>query len=496
VSTPTNPSFAPSERSVSNEASAPSSASSTPRILPSPSRKQSYSADFRLSNASLPSGSRSPTSHSEQVSDCCKPKPAPVQQQGGSCCNSKLEPVIQQGGSCCSNKAKEPPKVVPVKKSCCSGPSQSNQAEVLVQLHQQPNTGQNFGNFPPFQQQAQYYNASYGMMSPGFNYNMSSNIGAPVPFGFNTPIYNHMAGGMQQPGPIPNMSMHNGAHHVGTHSTEHNCHCGDGCSCFGCAAHPNNATMTEYIRVMHQYMSTGGFGAMPPPTYDMPSHPQPTGLGAEAVQNMNYNPNQPAAHFQSVSVGQMSFPAHVNPIMSIPNTPVNMPNQWRRSSTHTSIQSPTVTDAQLFNPSITQEAPLSLKTETSAPSPATVFADSPGDGKEEDASTLSPSSYFWQELVLPGCNDATGTCQCGDGCECVGCLTHGGHNGIPLEPLDAPTSIAPDILHSLEVNEWDRPNLPQENQGESFKDFNPQWINPDDPTPGAYSAPPDSSILW
>lgn len=36
-------------------------------------------------------------------------------------------------------------------------------------------------------------------------------------------------------------------------------------------------------------------------------------------------------------------------------------------------------------------------------------------------------------MVLPGCNDATGTCQCGDGCECVGCLTHGGHNGIALE---------------------------------------------------------------
>jgi hypothetical protein len=65
-------------------------------------------------------------------------------------------------------------------------------------------------------------------------------------------------------------------------------------------------------------------------------------------------------------------------------------------------------------------------------------ADSPSGSNEEEAPTLSPSSFFWSEMVLPGCNDATGTCQCGDGCECVGCLTHGGHNGIALEP----TSIA------------------------------------------------------
>ena len=64
--------------------------------------------------------------------------------------------------------------------------------------------------------------------------------------------------------------------------------------------------------------------------------------------------------------------------------------------------------------------------------------DSPLDVKEEDTPTLSPSSYFWQEIVLPGCNDETGTCQCGDGCECVGCLTHGGHNGVPLtDPVSA-----------------------------------------------------------
>ncbi|KAJ5915694.1 hypothetical protein N7466_011627 [Penicillium verhagenii] len=31
---------------------------------------------------------------------------------------------------------------------------------------------------------------------------------------------------------------------------------------------------------------------------------------------------------------------------------------------------------------------------------------------------------------VPACSNTTGICRCGDGCECFGCLTHGGHNGI------------------------------------------------------------------
>jgi hypothetical protein len=62
--------------------------------------------------------------------------------------------------------------------------------------------------------------------------------------------------------------------------------------------------------------------------------------------------------------------------------------------------------------------------------------------------------------------------------------------------LDAPTGIAPDILHGLEVNEWDLPNHAQANHGESFKDFDPQWNNTDGLVPDAFSAPPDSSVLW
>lgn len=31
------------------------------------------------------------------------------------------------------------------------------------------------------------------------------------------------------------------------------------------------------------------------------------------------------------------------------------------------------------------------------------------------------------------CAQGSGNCMCGEGCTCVGCLTHGGHNGVPLD---------------------------------------------------------------
>lgn len=78
---------------------------------------------------------------------------------------------------------------------------------------------------------------------------------------------------------------------------------------------------------------------------------------------------------------------------------------------------------------------------------ATPVANSPGDGNEEETATLSPSSFFWNQMVLPNCSDATGTCQCGDGCECVGCLTHGGHNGVPFEtPTIQEQDTFPDFM--------------------------------------------------
>lgn len=415
--TPTNPSFPSSDRSISNGASPSSSASSTPRILPSPSRKQSYGGDIKLPDLST---TTPVISSSPKVSSCCKPKLP----------RRESEPVLEQkAGGCCSSKANGPPKPLPVQKSCCSGKSQPNQADTFAQINGQTTMAQNFPQFPQFQQ-GQFQNQPYGAMNQGFDYNMSSNMGMPLPLGFNTPIYNHMASRYQQPPSMPMSPTHNGAVHAGMHGAEHNCHCGDGCSCFGCAAHPNNATMTEYIRLMAQFQSTGGFGPYSAPTYDMPAYPHHPGFGAEAEHGMAFNTQ--STNFPPFSAGQMSFPMNMNSTMSIPNTPVMAASPWPQLSTQAPLHTPSIADAQFFSAANANATPVAVKTEENAPSPATL-AVSPTESKDEDTPTLSPSSYFWSELELPGCNDATGTCQCGDGCECVGCLTHGGHNGVAME---------------------------------------------------------------
>ncbi|KAF2652794.1 hypothetical protein K491DRAFT_33219 [Lophiostoma macrostomum CBS 122681] len=411
--TPTNTSFVPSEKSSSDETSPPSSASSTPRIVSSPSRRESYSVGVP---AVPPS-----TSESRQTSSCCASK-APPQVLA-----SAVEP---QRGSCCGSRPQEQSQIAPVKKACCSGSDQLPLVDNFNHANGHHAGAHAHSQFPQLQQSAQYHHQQYNGMSSGFEYNSSRTMGMEMPIPFNTPIYNHVSG-FQQQASVP-MSPLYAAHHTGTPATKHNCHCGESCSCFGCAAHPNNATMTEYVRLMHHFMSSGGFGALPPPTYDLPSYPHHSGVGAEPHQSMNYGHDVQPASFMPFAGGQAPFQASMSNGLGMSQTPIPTTAPWQQSSISTPIQPQASPAPQFINPTTNhaRHTTLELKTENHEATPT--MADSPQESQDEDTQ-LSPSSYFWQELVLPGCNDATGTCQCGDGCQCVGCLTHGGHNGVPLQ---------------------------------------------------------------
>lgn len=374
----------PTERSVSNEASPPSSASSTPRMLPT---------------------------QKEEVSSCCKPKPAPP-------------PPVAQGGGCCSSKVKQqpPPTSVPAAapvKSCCSGKSQ-------------PNNGNNTHNaVHNIGQQFQF------QIQPQFRTPQHQNFQAhPPPFGFGAPIYNHAAAAYQQSMAMPmngamhgSLSHHANGHQIPQHNPEHNCHCGEGCTCFGCAAHPNNATMMEYVRLMAEFQYTGAFGGQQAPLYDMPTYPHHPGFGAEANSTSNFT-FLPQSH-ASPNQAHMPFQANLDATV-MAGTPLSLSSPWRQPSISTpTIEQPPFLDSSTPTPTESQ-LKLEMAPPPTIPAAATPVANSPSGSNEEETPTLSPSSFFWNEMVLPGCNDATGTCQCGDGCECVGCLTHGGHNGIAL----------------------------------------------------------------
>jgi hypothetical protein len=300
------------------------------------------------------------------------------------------------------------------------------------------NSMHNMGQQFQFQVQPQFRTPQYQ------NFHTSASP-APPPFGFGAPIYNHAAAAYQQSMAIPmNGAMHGSlphaasGHQIPQHNPEHNCHCGEGCTCFGCAAHPNNATMMEYVRLMAQFQYTGAFGGQQAPLYDMPTYPHHPGFGAEANTTMAFSPlPQPYA---SPNPAQLPFQATLDSTV-LNKSPLDVANPWRQSSvsstpavehlTFLDSATPTPTESQL---KLDMAPPVSAATISTAAAMSSPVADSPSGSNEEEAPTLSPSSFFWSEMVLPGCNDATGTCQCGDGCECVGCLTHGGHNGIALEP--------------------------------------------------------------
>ncbi|CAE7032755.1 hypothetical protein P3342_006922 [Pyrenophora teres f. teres] len=396
----------PSETSGSNATSLPSSASSTPRLLPA---------------------------QHETISSCCKPKPA-------------LSPV--QEGGCCGKKSKPAPEPAVQKKSCCS----SSNKPASAPANHQPNGYQHIGQQFQFPAQPQFMMSQYQSFQP-------QTSTTPTPFGLGTPIYNHAAAAYHQHNSMPlspvtdtPISPHGSSPQVRQHVPEHNCHCGESCSCFGCAAHPNNATMMEYIRVMAQFQYTGGFGGMAPPFYDIPTYPHQAGYGAEATQGMPFSLMQQSMTTSTPT--QMSFSANVN----IANRPMSMPVNWQQPITPmTSMSQGQFPSTTTYTSSAPMEPTTPSKTEDIAGSPV---ADSPADSKDEETSTLSPSSYFWNQVTLPGCSDASGTCQCGDGCACVGCLTHGGHTGEQLEDIAAAEHDAfPDFGPALGVDINDASNF-------------------------------------
>ena len=57
-----------------------------------------------------------------------------------------------------------------------------------------------------------------------------------------------------------------------------------------------------------------------------------------------------------------------------------------------------------------------------------------GDIENEGEEAISPTAYFHVDYPIGGCTEENG-CLCGEGCTCVGCLTHGGHDGVELAPF-------------------------------------------------------------
>jgi hypothetical protein len=231
---------------------------------------------------------------------------------------------------------------------------------------------------------------------------------------------------------------------LNTQSAHKDCNCGDTCACFACATHPNNRTTIDYVRYHNELFMRREYEQI---THYLQSHPSPQSY----APFQQYNPAHQTV-FNHIQQSFASLPGQSQNLKqsysyqrldwSQPSTPTLQSNPSTNSSikvmhftpephpfTH-QTQIPIYDNNMSLLPEPSYRPLQTIPHQPIAPETphgriieALDNADSP-----DDSSTLSPSSFLLQQFSLPDCSNVNGTCLCGDGCSCPGCLTHSGHD--------------------------------------------------------------------
>ncbi|RFU29821.1 hypothetical protein B7463_g6516, partial [Scytalidium lignicola] len=155
----------------------------------------------------------------------------------------------------------------------------------------------------------------------------------------------------------------------------HTCHCGDGCQCIGCAAHPYNEATQNYVRSAYSSMLL-----------------EPTSSSKELYINGNSSTN-----------------GHTN-------------NQSPANGNGFSPTSPTYTNgqSQIKDTIPSPPAPQTPGSKTQSPTPY-------------EEQTLNASDFFFVSypFASDSCSGDTVSCPCGDDCQCLGCTIHRGSPSMP-----------------------------------------------------------------
>ena len=153
----------------------------------------------------------------------------------------------------------------------------------------------------------------------------------------------------------------------------HDCSCGDGCQCLGCASHPYNDTTKQHVHEMGVMM-----------TFDEKSAEAAT---PSAPASQECNDSRDAAFDLSFSKDEET---------GVPNLIQNSNNTG-------------------FSPLASSQ-----------------YASTGLSMHPDEYYTLE-----YPVGLLPNtCSDVTGSCQCGNDCCCTGCLTHSSHNGASVSAVD------------------------------------------------------------
>lgn len=156
------------------------------------------------------------------------------------------------------------------------------------------------------------------------------------------------------------------------HESSHDCSCGESCQCLGCASHPFNATTRQHVQEMGYMMTVK--------EDDEKSSTTTPFAGARSPPDLNSTTTSNQIHPEAPNLG-LSY----------------TDDTALHSSFDNNLSSPTFATSQF----------------------------------------MQPSEYYTLEysVGLSLCSNTTGTCQCGNDCSCVGCLTHSGHDGVVLESV-------------------------------------------------------------
>ena len=167
-------------------------------------------------------------------------------------------------------------------------------------------------------------------------------------------------------------------------SLAHNCTCGPTCQCIFCVAHPYNGPTRDRVQCLADLLSDDG-------VYSPETHLSPYGSPFHSPAD-------------SSSIPSTNHRMHIEDILH----PSDVPQSREFSSSgygsggHSAI--PNGSLAEAAQPSISSSGYLTME-------------------------------YEYASMPYERCADSTGTCRCRDSCDCVGCLTHSGHDGETLRSV-------------------------------------------------------------
>lgn len=161
------------------------------------------------------------------------------------------------GGGCCGSKPTQtqPPTKAPVPetKSCCSGKSEPERQNGMHNPARQQANGILMP--PPPQAVVAMPNGMYAYYQPPTVFNYPPQYGSymqPLQPDQWRQVMSTMSYGQPMPQPMYGLSQGIAGQTNGTQNgenwTSHQCSCGDGCQCVGCAAHPYNDATQDYVR--------------------------------------------------------------------------------------------------------------------------------------------------------------------------------------------------------------------------------------------------------